>query len=124
MASLIIRPGQVWRAIIPYSDGPGSKTRPALVLGGSPGGRREDQIVLMVPCTTFDGDPAKARGGDIPVPAAAGLDAGTFVRTRRLMAIDPIAIEAGGLVATVDDAFLAIVLNSVAKLFDGNTRAY
>ena len=127
MGSLILSRGQIWQSLIPFSDIPAAKGRPALVIGCSSPGRDQDEIVLMVPISTFDGDPRKARKGDIriPDPAVCNLDAGSFVRARRLMALNPAAIDvAKGMRGRIDEPTMVAVIAELANVISCKTGTY
>lgn len=80
----------------------------------------DDQIVLVVPVFSFGGNPHKARKGDIPVKdcATCGLDPDSFVRARRLLALNPSAIDfRGSLIGTLDQDTLGLAITELLTLW-------
>ena len=89
---VLIQRGQVWHAQVPYNDEVDeSKVRPIVIVGWSDFGTKDDHNILVVPSSTFDGDPSKAKSSDLSLAdwKAAGLSAGSFIRTRRVMSLHP-----------------------------------
>jgi mRNA-degrading endonuclease toxin of MazEF toxin-antitoxin module len=92
---VLVQRGQVWYAQVPFNNEVDEgKVRPVVVVGWSPFNTNDDHNILIVPSYTFGGDPSRARGGDMQLsdPASAGLGADSFIRTRRLMTLHPMAI--------------------------------
>lgn len=82
--------GQVRQAKVPYTDDPEQgKTRPVIVIGWSKFGYSEDDVVLVVPVTSFEGNP-KVKNGDVELDwQLCGLPKPSWARARRLWGADP-----------------------------------
>ena len=91
---LHLKAGQVRYARVPFTENPNdSKNRPVIVLGWSPMGAGEDQVVLVVPVTSFKGDP-KPRNGHIELDwGSAGLSKRSWAAARRVWGADPRAFD-------------------------------
>lgn len=123
--NVTIRRGEIWRVLVPFGgDAVGAKERPAAVVGWSKFGPNEDQQVLVVPISTFGGDATKARNGDIRPAnyAASRLSSGSFIRTRRLMALTPKAFQfSRGPIGMLDSRDIQAVLTELQRLITGTT---
>lgn len=115
---LTLSSGQIRYAQVPYTDDPAQrKWRPVVVVGWSKFGRGQDQVVLVVPITSFEGAP-KPRDGDIVIDwQAAGLRKPSWVRARRLWGADPKALSERASPGNVTDTELAQILLEIEALF-------
>lgn len=83
--------GQVVRATFPYKEDPEEgKSRPALVIGGSPGTPQDDNVLVVVLITSFGGGSAPLRG-DVEITnwSQLGFTSRSWVRARRLWSPHP-----------------------------------
>ncbi len=112
--------GEVWYAQVPYNDDPAqAKHRPTVVLGVSAMGTNQDQVVLVVPITSF-GDGAGPKGGDIELTdwQRFGLKKPSWVRARRLWGADPRVFDRRrGPVGSVSSSVMSAILLEVERLF-------
>ena len=109
--------GEIRIAAIPFKDQPAqAKRRPVVVIGWSPMGAAEDEVVLVVPITSYDGQP-KPRNGDLPIDwQAAGLQKQSWVRARRLWHADPKSLSHKA-IGKVSDNEYAMILLEIESLF-------
>ncbi|GAA2750194.1 type II toxin-antitoxin system PemK/MazF family toxin [Amnibacterium kyonggiense] len=122
--SAIIQLGQVWHAWVPYREKPkpgeaAGKFRPVVILGWAlePG---QSQDVIVVPSTTFDKTPSKAKTNDLRLRdfGTAGLDKDSFIRCGRLTSLDPRSLDRDkGPLGTLTDRDLKMIVNEVSPMF-------
>jgi len=86
--------GNIEYALVPYSDDPSTrKHRPVVILGWSKMGWGQDESILVVPITSYDGVP-KPRDGDVRLDwRAAGLAKDSWARARRVWGAHPHAFS-------------------------------
>lgn len=116
----LIRRGQVWTARVPFHEQDAGKQRPVVVLGWSPFTPGDDDNIMVVPSFTFQGNASKARGGDYKPRdwQQAGLSDASFIRTRRLMTIEPAAFRFDEpMLGTLSTFDLDAVFTEVGRLF-------
>lgn len=114
----MVRFGEVWKIPFPYADSAEFKARPVVVVGASPMGPAEEQVLLVAMITS---KVHQRRNGDVPIPdhQAVGLPRPSLVKARRLfsaspsMFAQPVASRIGRLELVTLDA----VLNEIAVLF-------
>lgn len=128
MRSHIYERGQVWNAYIPYNDGPYNKgedvgkKRPVIVVGWTKHGPNEDGNILVVPVTTFGGNPPKKlRAGQFEVSdlETAGLKASkrSFVLARRFITINSKSIDKEkGYRGTIADEEIAKIVAEIIPM--------
>ena len=120
MATLTVVRGQVWYALVPYSEDPAkAKERPVLVLGASPQTPHDDRVIVVAPITGFS-ESGTARNGDVPILnwRNCGLNKPSWVRARRVWGADPAAFSTErGCTGTVDTKTVQLVLTEFAGLF-------
>jgi mRNA-degrading endonuclease toxin of MazEF toxin-antitoxin module len=107
----------VWTVPFPFMDVQDFKFRPVLIVGASPMGYGEDEIILVAMITS---KVAKARNGDVEIPnhKAVGLTEPSIIKARRLVSrgtnhFDNPSKQIGRL----DDATFAQVISQIAVLF-------
>jgi hypothetical protein len=120
--------GEIWYAYVPYNDGPfGSeaashatgKRRPVVILGWSrPGQQSSDDVVLVVPITSFGGG-SHSVDGDIPLDdwKKMGLTKKSWIRARRLYSMAPRSLdEAHGQIGAISNHTLDLVYREISAL--------
>lgn len=118
---------QVWDAYIPYNDGPHDpgydtgKTRPVVIIGWSSHDEGEDGNLVVVPITTFSGNPPNILlQGDIEISniMEAGLDSRkrSFIRARRFITIAYKSIDTDGYRGLINDQELAYVIREITSM--------
>lgn len=121
MDTVLLQRGQVWNCLYPFDEDSGAaKRRPVIVLGWTDTGHLQDDRILVVPCTTFNGDSRKALRGDIAVdaPESCGLREGTFIRARRPAALTPKAFDfPAHSPGTVPTSTVSDVLKEIGRMF-------
>ena len=121
MVQTLVQQGQVWPCMIPFGEVEEAKERPVVVLGWRGFSvANGDRHFLVVPSSTFNGDPTKARESDIRLAdwKVAGLGEGSFIQCARLWSLAPAAFDfTQPLKGTVDSADLNAIMTEVAKLF-------
>lgn len=120
MGQSIIHVGQVWWGMVPFGEIDDAKRRPVVILGWAGLERGGDAHVLVVPSSTFDGNPAKARASDMRLKdwSVAGLGEGSFIQCARLWSLSPSVLSArGSSLGTLDHADLQAVMAEVSKMF-------
>ena len=122
MGQVVLQVGQVWNGMVPFSDDDKkAKHRPVVILGWAGlNVTRGDAHILVVPSSTFEGDPAKARLSDLKLKdwRVAGLSADSFIQCARIWSLAPAAIDfTSGLRGSLDAADLHAVMSEVSKLF-------
>jgi len=112
--------GEIWHAHVPYTDKPRQrKHRPVVILGVSKMGRNQDQVVLVVPITSF-GDGGAAKEGDVELLdwARYGLSKRSWVRARRLWGADPRVLDKKrGSSGSVPADVVSAILLEIERLF-------
>lgn len=112
--------GDVWYAWVPYNDrAAAGKGRPVVVLGWSPNSLVDDSVVLLVPVSSYGGQP-KPRNGDIQIadPNLAGLLKPSWIRARRVFNVHPSALDARrGKLGQISQGELNATYTEIAKLF-------
>src|SRR3954468_13769987 len=107
----------LWKANFPYGDATGFKFRPVLVVGASPMGRRQEQVILVAMLTS---QVQKRRIGDVTINdwVAAGLEKPTLVKARRLASLNPSQfLDPAEKVGELDHPTFSQVLKEIANLF-------
>ena len=113
--------GQVWRALVPYNDEPvKGKERPVIVVGWSQMGQDQDNVVLVIPVTTF-GDGGRPAEGDVEIldQQRGGLNKSpSWARARRVWGADPRCFDRRrGCTGTVTPEVMAAILVQIEKMF-------
>lgn len=119
--ALTFQRGQIWRVRVPYNDDPQTlKYRPVVVIGWSKFGADQDNVVLVVPVTSF-GDGGGPKQGDVEIreQQLGGLSRSpSWARARRVWGADPKAFDrARGCTGEVTPAVMALILTEIEKLF-------
>lgn len=114
MASL----GEIWAIPFPYAEKPHFKTRPVLIVGASPMGQQEEEVILVAMITS---QVAGQRNGDVPIlnTGAAGLSKPSIIKARRLYSASPRRFRTNGAnkVGELDTQTFNNVLSEIAVLF-------
>lgn len=107
--------------MVPFNDTNAGKDRPVVVLGWTGFGPQDDHNILLVPVTTFGGDPTgKVRSGDVKVSnyKDCGLKDNAYVRAHRLVSLNPRALRLeDGPRGTLTSTDFSHVLLEIEKLF-------
>ncbi len=115
-----VQRGEIWHAHVPFTDDPDQrKHRPVVVLGFSRTGRNQDNVVLVVPVTSF-GEGASPKEGDVELSdwANFGLKKPSWVRARRLWGADPrVFDQRRGPSGSVSSEVMSLILLEIQKLF-------
>lgn len=110
--------GDVWQITFPFNDQPGSKLRPVLVVGASPMGPGEEEVVLTVMITS---QMHQRRRGDVEIVdyTGAGLSSSSLIKSRRLFAASPRMFSAtcARRMGRVDTPTFQAVFAEIAQLF-------
>lgn len=121
MTRALLQIGQVWWGKIPFGEVVDAKTRPVVVLGwrgfNVPNG---DPHILVVPSSTFGGDPSKARESDIRLAdwTLAGLAADSFIQCGRVWSLAPAAIDFDSpLTGSVSSRDMLAIMTEVGSFF-------
>lgn len=109
---LTFLPGQIWLSRFPYSDDPSdSKTRYVLVMGVHSSSRY--QSIVVVPITTYGGNPDKSDPSvDVQVPQGI-LPKRSYIRSQKVWAADPDAFLGDKHVAMMPNAVMVQVLRTM-----------
>jgi mRNA-degrading endonuclease toxin of MazEF toxin-antitoxin module len=113
----VVQRADIWQAYFPFNDGPGDKVRPVLVIGASPMGPGQEQVVLSA---MISSQVQKARIGDIVINdwAATGLTVPSLVKARRLASLSPKSFQdPAKYIGRLDDPTFSAVLAEIAVLF-------
>jgi mRNA-degrading endonuclease toxin of MazEF toxin-antitoxin module len=113
----VVKLADIWQAYFPYSDGPGDKFRPVLVVGVSPMGSGQEQVVLAA---MISSQVQKRRIGDVVISdwAAVGLTMPSLVKARRLASLSPSQFnDPAKYLGRLDDRTFSSVLAEIAVLF-------
>jgi hypothetical protein len=114
----VVHLGDIWRIHFPYGDQPGFKMRPVVVVGASPMGHTEEEVVLVAMITSRV---HQRRNGDVVIGnyQAAGLPKPSIIKARRLFSASPSMFTYSGGVhlGCVDSVTLESVMNEIAALF-------
>lgn len=117
---LKVKRGEIWRAYVPYTDAPNvTKRRPVLVLGWSKMGADQDNVVLVVPITSF-GEGGQPREGDVEIlnVTQCGLNKRSWARSRRLWGADPKVLDAAkGPRGPITNEAMSAILVEIERLF-------
>lgn len=116
-----LKRGQVWRAFVPFTDDPVQrKHRPVIVIGWSKLGSDQDNVVLVVPVTSF-GDGGSPREGDVEIvdQQLGGFNkTPVWARARRVWGADPHAFDQQrGCTGTVTPEVMALILLEIERMF-------
>ena len=118
--SLVLKRGQVWRALVPFNDRPvKGKERPIIVIGWSKMGSDQDNVVLVVPVSSFS-DGGEPREGDVEIAEQqlGGLNRASWARARRVWGADPVAFDQRrGATGTVTPDVMAKILIEIERMF-------
>lgn len=109
--------GDIWKVNFPFGDVPDFKLRPTLVVGVSPMGAGQEQVVLVAMMTSKLN---QRRRGDVEVSnyAACGLMVPTLIKARRITHVNPSMFkDPGHQVGRVEDDVLRAVLMKIAEMF-------
>lgn len=118
---MLIQLGQLWWVTIPYTDNPKNlEKRPCVVVGWSGFTMSDDQVILVVPITSFsDGGTPKSGDIEIPNPRTVNLTLNSHARSTRLQAIHPSRlVPMDSLQSTLDENTLDLILRGIADLFN------
>ncbi|WP_419719823.1 type II toxin-antitoxin system PemK/MazF family toxin [Micrococcus terreus] len=118
--TVTVKRGEIWRACVPYNEDPANgKERFVVVLGASPQGREEDEVVLVAPITSF-GDGGRCRNGDVPIlnwRNVTGLNKASWIRARRVWGANPNALVGSSPAGSVETGTMDQVLATIAEFF-------
>jgi len=114
----MVQLGDIWKIHFPYGDKPGFKERPVVVVGASPMGLREEQVILVVMVTS---QIHQRRNGDVIIVnhSAVGLLRPSIVKARRLFSATPLMFQRSEStwLGSLDATTFNQVLNEIAILF-------
>ncbi len=113
-----MNPADIALVNFPFTDLSGSKRRPVLIVGVSPTGSAEDEIVVTAPITGSSYLVRNPKRGDLPIQnwGAASLKKESIVRCRRVFGVTPADILR--VVGTLDDATFAEVQDELRQLLN------
>ncbi|WP_395727154.1 type II toxin-antitoxin system PemK/MazF family toxin [Nakamurella sp.] len=124
MSSVKLQQGDLWNAWIPYNDvtGPGAsggvgKFRPVLIVGFSDRTPADDQVVLLVPITSY-GAGAAPKKGDVEIVnwQACNLSKRSWARARRIWGANPRVLRGSSAFGTVEVQVLNDVFSEIERL--------
>jgi mRNA interferase MazF len=112
-----VNPGDICLVAFPYSDASAAKKRPVLVVGASPVGRGQDEVVVVAQITSSATRIASPLQGDLVLTDWRNfrLPQPSVLRCRRLFAINPTDVLRQ--FGNVDGATLAAAHGEIRKLF-------
>ncbi len=114
----MVQCGDIWSIHFPYGDKPHFKERPVVVVGASPMGPREEQVLLVVMVTS---QLHQKRNGDVDIVnhSAVGLSRPSIIKARRLFAATPLMFQRpeSKWLGRLDATTLKQVLDEIAILF-------
>jgi mRNA-degrading endonuclease toxin of MazEF toxin-antitoxin module len=110
--------GDLWWVNFPFGDIPEFKRRPTLVVGVSPMGRNQEQVVLVAMVTS---KLEQKRQGDVDIAdfRGCGLSEPSLIKARRLTHVNPSAFQdpIKDRIGQVSDDCLRHVLMEIGNLF-------
>ena len=117
--SLSIARGSIWEVRVPFrEDVTQSKLRPAAVIGWSKPDGKIDPSILFIPISAFGGG-SKPLVGDLEITdfKSCGLKKLSYLRTHRLISLDPRVIYGNTHLGILDSSLVIQALYEIEKLF-------
>jgi len=114
--------GQVWLVKFPFEeDLTQGKDRTCLILGWSEFGPNQDEMIWIMPISTFDGNKSKAKKSDLLLDPYSMdfLSKGSYLRTARVASVGPKSILSNmKYFGTVPKEVLELAAEATIRIFE------